>query len=85
MLRKKIQSLITKDVYDFTMKNIDIIEKSIDHSRDFRYDYFGFRTLQKVIFYHLIVNFLLKLHNICLCVYVLVSLVNIRLILIESN
>jgi ribonucleoside-diphosphate reductase subunit M1 len=45
--RGKQINLITKDVYDFTMKHIDIIEKSIDHNKDFKYDYFGFKTLQK--------------------------------------
>lgn len=45
--KNKVVNLITRDVYDFTMKHIDIIEKSIDPNKDFKYDYFGFKTLQK--------------------------------------
>ena len=45
--KKKHVPLITKDVYDFTMKYIDVIEKVIDSNKDFYYDYFGFKTLQK--------------------------------------
>ena len=43
----KLNPLIPKYVYDFTLKHIDVIEKAIDSSRDFLYDYFGFKTLQK--------------------------------------
>jgi ribonucleoside-diphosphate reductase alpha subunit len=45
--QKKPIPLISTDVYDFAMKHIDRIEKEIDRSRDFKYDYFGFKTLQK--------------------------------------
>lgn len=43
----KFTNLITKDVYDFSMKHINIIERTINHEKDFKYDYFGFKTLQK--------------------------------------
>ena len=43
----KLNPLISKDAYDFTLKHIGVIEKAIDKSRDYLYDYFGFKTLQK--------------------------------------
>lgn len=43
----KLVPLISKDVYDFSLKYMDILEKTIDNSKDFKYDYFGFKTLQK--------------------------------------
>lgn len=43
----KLNPLISKDVYNFAIKHMDILEKTIDNSKDFKYDYFGFKTLQK--------------------------------------
>jgi ribonucleotide reductase alpha subunit len=54
-------SLISKDVYDIVMRNKvyfllkEKIEKVIDHSRDFTYDFFGFKTIEK--------SYLLKIHG----------------------
>jgi len=45
--QNKLIPLISKDVYDFALKHIDRIERELDKSRDFNYDYFGFKTLQK--------------------------------------
>ncbi|CAG9314132.1 unnamed protein product [Blepharisma stoltei] len=39
--------LIATDVYEFIKENRAILENSIDFSRDFTYDYFGFKTLEK--------------------------------------
>jgi ribonucleoside-diphosphate reductase alpha subunit len=39
--------LISKEVYDITMKYRDILDGYVVHSRDFDYDYFGFKTLEK--------------------------------------
>ena len=40
-------SLISKDVYRIINKNAAILDSSIIYDRDFNYDYFGFKTLQK--------------------------------------
>ena len=40
-------SLISKDVYGIINKNAAILDSSIIYDRDFSYDYFGFKTLQK--------------------------------------
>lgn len=40
-------SLISEDVYNFIMENIDRINSEIDYTRDFQYDYFGFKTLER--------------------------------------
>lgn len=39
--------LISDTVYDVVMNNSDKIESMIVHDRDFNFDYFGFKTLQK--------------------------------------
>eukprot|EP01041_Mallomonas_annulata_P009187 gene9187-19049_t len=39
--------LIAKNVYDVISKNSQLIDNYIDHSRDFNFDYFGFKTLEK--------------------------------------
>lgn len=43
----KICPLISNEFYKFVEKNQDIIEKKIDYSRDYTFDFFGFRTLEK--------------------------------------
>jgi len=39
--------LIADDVYDIVMANKDILDAAIDHTRDFAYDYFGYKTLER--------------------------------------
>eukprot|EP00400_MALV-I_sp_L67-5_P000416 gene416-1081_t len=40
-------SLIAEDVYDFVMKNAEALDEMVDCQRDFDYDYFGFKTLER--------------------------------------
>ncbi|MBM3452566.1 MAG: ribonucleoside-diphosphate reductase subunit alpha [Bacteroidetes bacterium] len=40
-------SLLAEDVYQVIMNNKDILDSSIIYDRDFRYDYFGFKTLTR--------------------------------------
>lgn len=40
-------SRISDDVYNFIIDNKDIIVNTIDYERDFNFDYFGFKTLEK--------------------------------------
>jgi len=39
--------LISQEVYDITLKHTDELDGAIVHARDFEYDYFGFKTLEK--------------------------------------
>lgn len=39
--------LISKEVYDIIMTNKDVLDGAIIHDRDFEFDYFGFKTLEK--------------------------------------
>lgn len=48
-------ALIADDVYDIIQKNKERIDSSIIYDRDFRYDYFGFKTLTR--------SYLLKMHG----------------------
>lgn len=48
-------SLISKDIYDVIRKNAALLDSSIIYDRDFGYDYFGFKTLEK--------SYLLKLNG----------------------
>jgi ribonucleoside-diphosphate reductase alpha chain len=48
-------SLLAKDSYEVIRKNAALLDSSIIYDRDFGYDYFGFKTLEK--------SYLLKLHN----------------------
>jgi ribonucleoside-diphosphate reductase subunit M1 len=41
------ENLINKNLYDLVMNNIDIINKYIDYNLDYKFDYFGFKTLEK--------------------------------------
>ena len=43
----KPQSLVAKSLYDFVMANKERINAAIDNSRDFDYQYFGFKTLER--------------------------------------
>lgn len=40
-------SLISKEVYDISVKHKDVLDGAIVHARDFDFDYFGFKTLEK--------------------------------------
>jgi len=51
----QMASLIAEDVYEAIMKNKEILDSSIIYDRDFRYDYFGFKTLSR--------SYLLKLNG----------------------
>ena len=52
----KCSNILSKDFMDFVGDNKDILDSTINHLRDFSYNYFGFKTLQK----------LLNVLNICL-------------------
>lgn len=43
----EIAGLISDEVYKVVMENSDKIESMIVHDRDFNFDYFGFKTLEK--------------------------------------
>ena len=43
----KTSSLIADDVYQIIMENATTIDNAIKHERDFSYDYFGFKTLER--------------------------------------
>lgn len=47
--------LIADDVYQIIMANRDRLDSAIVHHRDYNYDYFGFKTLEK--------SYLLKMHG----------------------
>ena len=47
--------LLSDDVYKIILDNKDILDSSIIYSRDFEYDYFGFKTLER--------SYLLKLNG----------------------
>lgn len=48
-------SLIADDVYEIIKNNAQLLDSSIIYDRDFGYDYFGFKTLER--------SYLLKLHG----------------------
>lgn len=39
--------LIADDVYEIVLNNKEVLDASIIHNRDFSYDYFGFKTLER--------------------------------------
>lgn len=47
--------LIADDVYEIVQKNAQLLDSSIIYDRDFGYDYFGFKTLER--------SYLLKMHS----------------------
>jgi ribonucleoside-diphosphate reductase alpha chain len=47
--------LISDEVYSVIMKNADMLDSTIIYDRDFRYDFFGFKTLER--------SYLLKLNG----------------------
>jgi ribonucleoside-diphosphate reductase alpha chain len=48
--------MISDEVFKFIEKNKNAIEEAIDYNRDFNYDYFGFKTLEK--------SYLLKMNGL---------------------
>jgi ribonucleoside-diphosphate reductase alpha chain len=50
-----LASLIADDVYEIVMNNAHTLDSSIIYDRDFGYDYFGFKTLER--------SYLLKMNN----------------------
>jgi len=40
-------SLLDNTIYQIIQNNWEILDKAIDFSRDFTYDYFGFKTLER--------------------------------------
>ncbi|HRC33385.1 MAG TPA: ribonucleoside-diphosphate reductase subunit alpha, partial [Bacteroidia bacterium] len=48
--------LIADDVWEVIEKNADLLDSTIIYDRDFGYDYFGFKTLEK--------SYLLKVHGV---------------------
>jgi len=48
-------SLIANDVWEFVEANAEKLDKAVDYTRDYGYDYFGFKTLEK--------SYLLRIHN----------------------
>jgi len=46
-ITQKLAPLVSKEYYDTVMKYKDILNRTIDHARDFEYDYFGYKTLEK--------------------------------------
>merc|ERR1719502_2620751 len=51
----RVAALIAKDVYEFIEANAEQLDAAIDYSRDYGYDYFGFKTLEK--------SYLLRVHG----------------------
>lgn len=39
--------LIAQNVYDYVIANRDTLDAAVDYDRDFTYDYFGFKTLER--------------------------------------
>ncbi|MAF77162.1 MAG: ribonucleoside-diphosphate reductase subunit alpha [Halobacteriovoraceae bacterium] len=39
--------LVSKELHDTVMANAEMLDKAVDDSRDFNYDYFGFKTLER--------------------------------------
>ena len=48
-------SLLAEDVWEFVKANAKKLDEAIDYKRDFGYDYFGFKTLEK--------SYLLRVHG----------------------
>lgn len=51
----RVAPLIADDVYEIIMQNIEKIQAKLVYERDYNYDYFGFKTLEK--------SYLLKVNN----------------------
>lgn len=46
-ITKKKAPLLADDVYDVISKNAELLDSTIIYDRDFEYDYFGFKTLER--------------------------------------
>ena len=46
-IRGRSAALLSDEVYNVISKNRDLINSKIDYSRDFNYDFFGFKTLER--------------------------------------
>lgn len=44
---KEASPLLSQKVYEYIEKNKDVLNKAIDYTRDFQYDFFGFKTLER--------------------------------------
>ena len=49
----KKKPLIAKYFYDLVMENKEVIDTYIDYSRDYSYDFFGLKTLEKTYLYRI--------------------------------
>ena len=47
--------LVSQDHYDTVMRNKEKLDAAVCHERDFDYDYFGFKTMEK--------SYLLRMHG----------------------
>jgi ribonucleotide reductase alpha subunit len=45
--------IVHQNLYKYVLKNQTLIEKYIDYSRDYLFDYFGFKTLEKGYLFHI--------------------------------
>jgi len=52
---KKHAPLLSEEAYDFITANAEVLDSAIVYDRDYSFDYFGFKTLQR--------SYLLKLHD----------------------
>ena len=43
------KSLLDKDYYNFVINNSNKLDTIIDYKRDFRFDYFGFKTIERYL------------------------------------
>lgn len=41
--------LLSPEVYNFMIAHKDVLNKAINYERDFDYDYFGFKTLERFV------------------------------------
>jgi ribonucleoside-diphosphate reductase alpha chain len=39
--------LVSQEIWEIVMKNKELLDNAIDYSKDFEYDYFGFKTLER--------------------------------------
>ena len=44
---EKLKFIIHPSVYEYALENMEILEKTIQHDRDFQYTYFGCKTLER--------------------------------------
>lgn len=49
-LKEYNNNLIADDIYEFILEHKDFLDNLIDNKRDYNYDYFGFKTLERSYF-----------------------------------